>query len=127
MRIEHIGLWVRDLEVMKAFYQKHFNVSVSELYHNPVSNFRSHFLTFEDGARLEIMTRPDIVHRIEGGEVLGFTHLAISVGSQENVDQLAKVLVADGYALLNGPRTTGDGYYEAVIEDPEKNLLEITI
>ncbi len=127
MRIEHVGLWVEDLEGMKTFYETFFNVTASELYHNPKTDFRSYFLSFTDGARLEIMTRPDIKHRVLGGEVLGFTHLAIALDSREEVDALVKRLVAAGRPLLNGPRVTGDGYYEAVVEDPEGNLLEITV
>ena len=123
MKIEHIGLWVKDLEQMKAFYENYFNTRAGELYHNQATGFRSYFLSFETGGRLEIMQRDDITS--ETSVTLGYAHLAIEVGNQAAVDQKVKQLVADGYALLNGPRTTGDGYYEAVIADPENNLIEI--
>lgn len=125
MKIEHIGLWVSDLEKMKGFYEAYFNAQAGELYHNTKTGFHSYFLSFSEGARLEIMTRAGSQKRFKE-EQLGLAHLAISVESKEAVDLKVKTLVAAGYNLLNGPRTTGDGYYEAVIEDPEKNKLEIT-
>ncbi|GGC79820.1 VOC family protein [Enterococcus wangshanyuanii] len=127
MKIEHIGLWVHDLEAMRTFYQTYFNVQSSELYHNTKTSFQSYFLTFADGARLEIMQREDVAHRTEANETLGFAHLAISLGSKQKVDTLTNVLVLEGYELLSPCRTTGDGYYESVIADPEGNRLELTI
>ncbi|ALS00984.1 hypothetical protein ATZ33_06270 [Enterococcus silesiacus] len=127
MKIEHIGLWVNDLENMRTFYETYFNATVSELYHNKKTSFRSYFLTFTDGARLEIMSRDDVINRHSGNEILGFAHLAISLGSAENVDNLTAILVMEGYELLSPARTTGDGYYESVIADPEGNRLELTI
>ncbi|MGX7030101.1 VOC family protein [Vagococcus zengguangii] len=123
MKIEHIGLWVADLEKMKHFYETFFNAQVGELYHNQTTGFRSYFLSFETGGRLEIMNREDITS--PASEALGYAHLALEVGDQQAVDQKVQQLVAAGYSLLNGPRTTGDGYYEAVIADPENNLIEI--
>ncbi|OEG12517.1 hypothetical protein BCR25_06725 [Enterococcus termitis] len=127
LKIEHIGLWVKDLEAMRAFYQTYFNVQASELYHNTKTSFRSYFLTFENGARLEIMQRDDVTYRHKGNEPLGFAHLAISLGSKQSVDNLTDVLVMEGYELLSPCRTTGDGYYESVIADPEGNRLELTV
>ncbi|CAD5899521.1 putative C-S lyase [Carnobacterium maltaromaticum] len=125
MKIEHVAIWVKDLETTRKFYQKYFNASVNDLYHNATKGFTSYFLTFESGARLEIMQRTDIVTGHEG-DSLGWAHIAFSVGSKEQVVALTERLVADGYACLNGPRLTGDGYFESVVEDPEKNLIEIT-
>ncbi|MGX7262949.1 VOC family protein [Enterococcus crotali] len=127
MKIEHIGLWVNDLENMRTFYETYFNAAASELYHNKKTSFRSYFLTFTDGARLEIMSRDDVINRHSGNEILGFAHLAISLGSAENVDNLTAILVMEGYELLSPARTTGDGYYESVVADPEGNRLELTI
>lgn len=127
MKIEHIGLWVKDLENMRKFYETYFNAKASELYHNTKTGFHSYFLTFSDGARLEIMQREDVRHHLLGGEILGFAHLAISVGSKEKVDTLTYLLVDEGYELLSPTRTTGDGYYESVIADPEGNRLELTV
>jgi lactoylglutathione lyase len=124
MKIEHIGLWVKDLEGAKNFYEKYFNVKSNELYHNQKTGFRSYFLSFEDGARLEIMNKEGLAELVP--DAFGFAHLAIKVGDKEDVDRMAKQFVADGFPLLNGPRTTGDGYYEAVVADPEGNLLELT-
>ncbi|EOH99675.1 hypothetical protein UAW_00828 [Enterococcus haemoperoxidus ATCC BAA-382] len=127
MKIEHIGLWVTELEKMRKFYETYFNATSSELYHNKKTSFHSYFLTFTDGARLEIMQRDDVTHRNHEEEILGFAHLAFSLGSKDNVDNLTNILVLEGYTLLSPCRTTGDGYYESVITDPEGNHLELTI
>ncbi|MTD38653.1 glyoxalase/bleomycin resistance/extradiol dioxygenase family protein [Erwinia sp. CPCC 100877] len=127
MKIEHIGLWVADLEKMRQFYETYFNAKASELYHNQKTNFRSYFLTFADGARLELMQREAVASWHEGQETLGLAHLAIALGSKSNVDGLTKILVMEGCQLLSPCRTTGDGYYESVIADPEGNRLELTI
>lgn len=125
MKIEHIGLWVKDLELMKEFYEKYFNGHAGDLYHNTKTDFRSYFLTFDSGdARLELMNKPGL-EDIDV-EVFGYAHIAYQVADEDAVDALHKKLVDDGYTHVNGPRTTGDGYYEAVIEDPEGNLVEIT-
>ncbi|MEH7109508.1 VOC family protein, partial [Bacillus sp. JJ1764] len=95
-------------------------------YHNKVKEFESYFITFDSGARLEIMRKSGIDKR-DQDERIGWAHIAISLGSKESVDQLTARLQKDGYRLVNGPRVTGDGYYESVIEDPEGNLLELTV
>ncbi|MBM7542276.1 VOC family protein [Amphibacillus cookii] len=124
MRIEHIAVWVKDLEEMRHFYTEYFNAKSSELYHNKKTGFYSYFLSFEIGSRLEIMHKKDKIEHHTGS--LGYAHLAMSVGKKEDVDMMTKKLQKDGYTILSGPRVTGDGYYEAVIEDPECNLIEIT-
>ncbi len=199
MKIEHVAIWVKDIDKVCEFYRKYFDGAVQPLYHNPAKQFTSRFITFEDGARLEVMHRPDIVnnnigtstdsnvgsnvgsyvgavtklqsntHRSAnekmqsffrfltsavfhvkplqgecsdhtcmgiaepqevGHEVsqhLGFTHLSFSVGSKEKVDRLTKEMLGDGIVIVGQPRTTGDGYYESVVLDPEGNRIEITI
>ena len=129
MRIEHIAIWARDLEELKSFYVRYFQCTAGERYLNPKKKFESYFLSFDDGARLEIMQMPGIadVGTTDTTQYFGFTHLAISVGSKENVDSLTAKLRADGYAIVGEPRTTGDGYYESVVLDPEQNRIEITI
>ncbi|MGX7204114.1 VOC family protein [Enterococcus pingfangensis] len=124
MRIEHIALWTRDIEKMKVFYEKYFNAKSTELYINPKTKFCSYFLSFESGSRLELTNKPFLSDRSVG--TVGYTHLAMSVGTKADVDTFIETILSDGYPLLNGPRTTGDGYYEAVIQDPEGNLIEIT-
>lgn len=125
MKIEHIGFWVKDIENMRAFYEKYFGATSNELYHNPKKNFSSYFLTFDDGSRLELMSRPDVNETV--GEVLGYAHLALSLGAKEQVDEMTAQFKADGFEVLDGPRTTGDGYYESVILDPEGNRIELTV
>ena len=126
MRIEHIALYVKDLEGGKDFFSKYFGASANEGYHNPNTDFRSYFLTFENGSRLEIMHKPGITDAQKETRY-GYIHLAFSTGSKEAVDILTERLTQDGYRLLSGPRTTGDGYYESCIEGFEGNLIEITV
>lgn len=129
MHIEHLAIWTQDLEKMKEFYETYFGVTSNTLYVNQKKQFKSYFLTFDSGARLELMQRPDIetMPESDGKQYYGYAHLAISVGSQVIVDRLTKKLKKDGYAVLDGPRRTGDGYYESVVADPDGNWIEITI
>ncbi len=126
MRIEHVAIWVNDLEGMRDFYKQYFNGEANVLYHNPKKKFESYFITFEGGARLELM-RQAWIHDVIKVPTVGYAHMAFSVGSKEKVDQLTDRLREAGYPLLNDPRTTGDGYYESVVSDPEGNQIEITI
>ena len=106
---------------------KYFQAKANEKYHNKNTGLQTYFLSFPDsGTRLEIMTRPELSGREDRAMNEGFIHLAFSVGSKEKVDELTEGLVKDGFRCLSGPRTTGDGYYESVVEDCEGNLLEIT-
>lgn len=129
MHIAHLAIWARDLENLKAFYERYFEAQATATYLNAHSQFQSYFLTFASGARLELMHRPDIapVERQPGHELIGYAHLAISAGSEAAVDALTTRLVNDGYQCLDGPRRTGDGYYESAVLDPEGNRLEITV
>ncbi|RIV26859.1 glyoxalase [Fibrisoma montanum] len=129
MRIEHIALWVRDLDAMRTFYETYFGAQSGAQYVNPSRQFTSYFLSFADGCRLELMAMPGIDDRTSGPmtQYLGLTHLAVSVGSQSAVDELTDQLRADGYVVAGQPRWTGDGYYESVVLDPENNRIEITI
>ncbi len=124
VRLEHVGLWVADIDTVTAFYAKYFDAQVGEVYRNPRKNFESRFLTFGSGARLEVMTRADVTQRA-AGEQLGLAHVALSVGDEATVDALALRFRADGIEPDSGPRRTGDGYYECVVRDPEGNLVEI--
>ena len=126
MRIEHIAMYVNDLEAIKEFFVKFFNASFNDKYNNPKTGLQTYFLTFEDNARLEIMTRPDVVSSKKSLMQTGYIHLAFSVGSKEKVDELTTELKEAGYEVLSGPRTTGDGYYESCILGPEGNQIEIT-
>jgi len=127
MKIEHIAIWVKDLEKSRAFYQKYFGAVSNEKYYNPVKNFQSYFLSFDNGCRLEIMTKPDIreTENSYESQQYGIIHLAFSVDSKEKVDELTETLRKDGYTVAGESRTTGDGYYESVILDPENNIIEI--
>ena len=127
MKIEHVAMYVNELENTKCFFEKYFNAKSNNGYHNPNTEFCSYFLTFEDGARLEIMKKPQMKDDEKAMNRTGFTHIAFSVGSKEKVDSLTSVLKNDGYKVITGPRTTGDGYYESCIVGIEGNQIEITI
>ena len=126
MRIEHAAMYVKDLEKAKEFFIKYFGAVPNEGYHNKNTDFRSYFLSFDEGARLEIMTRPSMDDAEKTAARTGLIHLAFGVGSEEKVDGLTARLKADGYEVLSGPRTTGDGYYESCVVGIEGNQIEIT-
>ena len=127
MKIEHIAVYVRDLEGARDFFVRYFNADSNDLYHNPNTGFRSYFLSFDGGARLEIMSAPGLENADANSLRTGYHHLAFSVGSKEAVDDLTAQLRADGFRVISGPRTTGDGYYESCLEVFENNLIEITV
>lgn len=127
MKIQHIAIYVKELEKAREFFVNYFEATSNEGYHNATTGFRSYFLTFEDGARVELMNKPDMEDQEKSFARTGYAHLAFSVGSKENVDQLTQKLKAEGYEVMSGPRTTGDGYYESCIVGLEGNLIEITI
>lgn len=127
MKIEHLAMYVNDLDLTKEFFIKYFNATANKKYHNDKTNFCSYFLSFDDGARLEIMNRPDMSDSVKELQRTGYIHIAFSVGSRERVDELTKQLRADGYKVISGPRITGDGYYESCIIGIEGNQIEITV
>lgn len=127
MKIEHVALYVNDLEKAKDFFVTYFSAAANAGYHNPTTDFRSYFLAFDDGSRLEIMTKPDLTDSGDFLNRFGYAHIAFSVGSKEKVDTLTEALKMDGYPVISGPRTTGDGYYESCILGFEGNLIEITV
>jgi lactoylglutathione lyase len=128
VKIEHVALWTDDLQRSIDFYQKYFAASPGKKYVNRSKGFESAFLSFSTGARLEVMTTTTLgpVRLDAGAQRMGLTHLAIAVGSDRLVDELTAQIKAGGYAVLDGPRQTGDGYYESVVLDPDGNRVEIT-
>ena len=120
-------MYVNNLEEARAFFVKYLNGKSNDGYHNKNTDFRSFFISFDDGARLEIMTKPNMVDANKDLNRTGYVHIAFSVGSSEEVDRLTAELKADGYEVVSGPRTTGDGYYESCIVAIEGNQIEITI
>ena len=127
MKIEHIAMVVNDLEAAKDFFVTYFDGKTNELYHNKITGFQSYFISFDDGARLEIMTKPEMSDTAKDIARTGYAHVAFSVGSAEKVDELTAMLKADGYEVLSGPRTTGAGYYESCVVAVEGNQIEITV
>ena len=127
MRIEHVAMYVNDLERAKSFFERYLGASANKEYHNKTTDFRSYFLTFDDGARLEIMNRPGMDDPEKTLNRTGLIHIAFSVGSREKVDELTRLLESDGYEVISGPRTTGDGYYESCVVSIEGNQIEITV
>ena len=127
MKIEHVAMYVNNLEATRDFFVNYFGGKSNDGYHNPNTDFRSFFITFDDGARLEIMKKPVMDELDKPLNRTGYIHLAFSVGSKEAVDELTARLKSDGYEVVSGPRTTGDGYYESCIVGIEGNQIEITV
>ncbi len=124
--IEHVAMYVQDLELATAFFVRYFDAVPGVAYHNTKTDFRSRFLSFSGGSRLELMHRPQMDDAPKAQTRTGYIHLALSVGSKERVDNLTAQLKADGYEVVSGPRTTGDGYYESCVIAFENNLIEMT-
>lgn len=126
MKIEHIALYVNDLEAARSFFTTYLGGKSNDGYHNPRTDFRSYFISFDNGARLELMTKPGMMDQEKPLNRTGFVHVAFSVGSKERVDELTEELRTAGYEVVSGPRTTGDGYYESCIVVIEGNQIELT-
>lgn len=127
MKIDHIAIYVNDLYKALDFFVKYFDAVPNNEYHNKKTDFRSFFLTFDDGTRLEIMNKPQMSDKNKELDRTGYIHIAFSVGSKEKVDMLTQRLKKDGYEVISGPRTTGEGYYESCIAAFENNQIEITV
>ncbi len=130
MRIEHLAIWSKDIEALRAFYMKYFGATSNDQYVNPTKQFQSYFLSFpkgqvSTGCRLELMQKPSIPDNLNIGEATGITHFAMSVGSESAVNELTEKLRSDGFSIVGEPRWTGDGYYESMVLDPEGNRVEI--
>jgi lactoylglutathione lyase len=125
--IEHVALWTHDIERLKDFYTRYFGATAPHKYQRV--GFESYFLTFESGARLELMQAPQIPANANDADkqAVGWIHVAFSVGSRETVDALTAQLRADGFRILSEPHVTGDGYYESTMLDPDGNRVEITV
>lgn len=126
MKIEHLAIWTDDIELLRAFYIEYFNVSCGEKYVNPKRNYTSYFLSFGEGStRIELMHIPGMEDPGSRGNLKGLAHFAISVGGENAVNALTEKLRNDGYTIASEPRTTGDGYYESAVLDPEGNVVEL--
>lgn len=125
--INHIGMYVSDLEEAKSFFEKYFEAKSNEMYSNEATGFQSYFLCFDDGVTLEIMKRRGVDETLQPQHGLGYDHLSLSVGSCSEVDRLTALLANDGYEIYKSPRVTGDGYYESTIIGPCGCMLELTI
>lgn len=126
MKIDHVAVYVADLEGARAFFMKYFDAKSNEMYHNPRTRLKTYFLSFGGSARLEIMSRPGLAAAHVGAPCIGYAHMSLNVGGKEAVDALTERLRADGFKVVDGPRTTGDGCYESSVAGAEGILLEIT-
>lgn len=124
MQLDHIALWTEQLEELRAFYVRYFGGASNDKYSNPAKGFESYFVAFGDGCRLEIMRRKDITDR-HAEPRLGICHFAFGCDSRGEVLALTELLRSDGHPILGEPRTTGDGYFESVVADPDGNRIEI--
>ncbi|NCB42616.1 MAG: hypothetical protein EOM59_08355 [Clostridia bacterium] len=128
MKIEHIALWANDIETIKDFYVKYFDAKANKKYVNESKGFQSYFVSFDDGARLEIMQMPNILMKEHTADKqsMGYIHIALALSDEQSVIELTEQLRSDGYQVVSEPRRTGDGYFESCILDPEGNRIEIT-
>ncbi|MFZ0710411.1 MAG: VOC family protein [Terrimicrobiaceae bacterium] len=128
MKLEHVAIYTKDLEALRSFYTKYFQAVSNDLYVNPRKGFRSYFLSFSSGARLELMQMESIPDSLDDpiAQSTGIIHIAFSLGSRSAVDRMSEQLRGDGFRILDGPRQTGDGYYECAFLDPDGNRIEIT-
>ena len=127
MKIEHVAMYVNNLEAARDFFVNYLGGKANDGYHNKTTGFRSYFISFDSGARLELMNKPQLDDAEKSINRTGYAHLAFSAGSKDAVDKLTQRLKADGFEVLSGPRTTGDGYYESCIIGIEDNQIEITV
>ena len=129
MTLEHVAIWTANLERLKNYYEQYFHASSNEIYINPATGFSSYFLSFESGARLELMQKPGIPGNKNDtidAQHEGIIHLAFGVNTMQEVDEKLSLLRNQGFPILRGPRKTGDGYYEFETLDPDNNRLEVT-
>lgn len=132
MKLEHVAIWTHKLEELKEFYERYFGAVPNDKYVSEKEfngRFESYFLSFDTGARLELMKLPGIPQgdNANGFESTGLTHIAFSVNTADELDQLYSRLKEDGGSIVGQPRITGDGYYEACVLDPDGNRVEITV
>jgi lactoylglutathione lyase len=127
MRIDHLAIWTYNLEGLRNFYMHYFDASSNEIYHNHSREFRSYFLSFNGGCRLELMEMPNIPKSKDNAlkQFTGLIHFAVKVGSKEGVNELTETLRKDGFKIIGEPRTTGDGCYESIFLDPDGNRVEL--
>lgn len=126
IKINHVAIYVSNLEESRVFYEKYFGAKSNEKYYNSKTGLQTYFLTFSDEVRLELMFNPKYKNYKKLEFSIGFAHIAFSVGSREEVDNLTLCLESDGYTIISKPRITGDGYYESVVLDNDGNQIEIT-
>jgi lactoylglutathione lyase len=129
MIIEHLAIWTQNLETLKDYYIQYFGAQANDKYTNVQKQFQSYFLSFASGARLELMSRPDIPTNANDpvtAQYLGLIHFAFGVDTMAEVDQKVEELRAAGFPILSGPRKTGDGYYEFETLDPDNNRIEVS-
>lgn len=127
MKIEHVAIYVNNLEGARDFFVKYFDGKSNDGYHNKTTGFRSYFISFEDGSRLEVMSKPGVEDNDNKLNCTGYSHIAFAVRTKEELDTLTERIRSDGYEIVSGPRTTGDGYYESCFIGIEGNLIEITV
>ena len=132
MKLEHVAIWTDRLETLREFYETYFDARANEKYVSDSEfkeHFESYFLSFDSGARLELMVRVGVPQgdNADGFESTGINHIALSVETPGELDRLYGRLKDGGVKIVGEPHMTGDGYYEACVLDPDGNRVEITV
>ena len=124
MKLHHIAIWTFRLEELKEFYVRFFGGKSNEKYINPQKGFESYFISFGEGTDLELMSRTDVQNTPIEENRVGLTHFAFTFPSQEEVLRFTEQMRSEGYTIAGEPRTSGDGYFESVVLDPDGNRIE---
>ena len=125
MRIATISMNVTDLNKVKDFYAKYFGAKVDDKYENFRTGYTYCFLSFDNGARLLLVSGSNIVDRKREDNVAGFSRISIAVDGADKVQELATQIARDGFQIVSGFRMNGYGEYESRVLDPEGNEVEI--
>jgi len=128
MTLEHVAIRIDRIEILKEYYIRYFGGTPNGKFKNPKTGLETYFITFGSGAKLEIMSLPDLSGNKNDPTLpnKGIIHLAFGVDTMPEVDEKARQLKASGFPIVRGPRKTGDGFYEFVTLDPDGNRIEVT-
>ena len=107
MKISNVGIFVKDLEGAKNFFINYFGAEVHAVYNEEENRYYSYIMKMGEGAKLELMTKPEIVDEKKDPNRTGFVHICVKVDSREKLDEIIAKIKADGYHIFYEPATNG--------------------